>query len=111
MENATAGQVSQTIQEVLKNYGFDIGYGFFVGFTVGFAVKKFFKVFVFVLGVYFLTLIWLQHTGVITVHWDIIGNWIKEGQHNFQNYLIGLSKSLPFSASFAVGFATGFKMG
>jgi uncharacterized membrane protein (Fun14 family) len=104
-------ETTNQIQEVLKDYGFDIGYGFFVGFTVGYAVKKFFKVLLFVLGVYFLTLVWLQHVGVITVHWDIIGNWIKEGQQNFQQYLISLSKSLPFSASFAVGFAAGFKMG
>ncbi len=113
MENATAGGqgISQTLQEVLKDYGFDIGYGFFIGLTVGYALKKFFKLTLFVLGVYFLTLIWLNHVGVITVNWDIIGQWIKEGQQNFQHYIVGLSKSLPFSVSFAVGFAAGFKMG
>ncbi len=109
MEQTT--QAVNQIQEVLKQYGFDIGYGFFVGFTVGYAVKKFFKIFILVLGVYFLTLIWLAHTGAITIHWDLIGQWIEQGQSNFQHYLQGLAKSLPFSASFAVGFAAGFKIG
>jgi len=112
MQNATdaAGQ-GFNLQELLKEYGFDVGYGFFIGFTVGFAIKKFFKLFVFVLGVYFLTLIWLEHNGVISVNWEIIGGWIQSGQQSFENFVRSLGKSLPFSASFAVGFAVGFKTG
>jgi len=51
------------IQQLLKDYGFDVGYGFFLGWVVGFAIKKFFKIFAFVLGVYIVTLIWLHHAG------------------------------------------------
>jgi len=111
MENATSSAGFETIQEVLKNYGFDIGYGFFIGWVIGFTLKKFFKAFAFALGVYLLSLFWLQHNGFITIHWDVFGQWIQHGQEAFQNYVKGLFKAVPFSASFAVGFAVGFKMG
>ncbi len=99
------------IQELLKNYGFDVGYGFFIGFTVGYAVKKFLKLFLFVLGVYFITLIWLQHVGVVTIHWDLVQQLVQQGQSNAKHYLEALQKSVPFAASFGAGFAVGFKMG
>jgi uncharacterized membrane protein (Fun14 family) len=108
MDNATA---TNTIQEVLKQYGFDVGYGFFVGWVIGFTVKKFFKFFAFAFGVYLLTLIWLDHTGIITIHWDYFGKIIEHGQQEFQNWIQNLFKAVPFSASFAIGFAVGFKMG
>jgi uncharacterized membrane protein (Fun14 family) len=113
MENATLDtqKLSQTLQEVLKEYGFDMGYGFLVGLTVGYALKKFFKLTLFVVGVFFLVIIGLQQAGIITVQWDAIGQWLTESQNNFQNFVQGLTKSLPFSASFAVGFAVGFRMG
>ncbi len=110
MENATGGGF-ENVQEVLKDYGFDIGYGFFIGWVIGFTIKKFFKFFAFALGVYILSLIWLEHNGFITIHWDIFGKWIESGQKEFQDWIKGLFNTLPFSASFAVGFAVGFKMG
>jgi len=109
MENTSAS--FEKVQEVLKDYGFDIGYGFFIGWVIGFAIKKFFKMFAFTLGVYLLSLIWLEHNGFVTVHWDLLGKWVEQGQQNFQEWLKGLFNTLPFSASFAVGFAVGFKMG
>ena len=113
MENAaaTASGGFEKIQEVLKEYGFDVGYGFFIGWVIGFTIKKFFKFFAFALGVYLLTLIWLEHNGFITIHWDLFGQWIQQGQQHFENWLKHLFNTLPFSASFAVGFAVGFKMG
>ncbi len=110
MEN-TSQTGWENIQEVLKEYGFDIGYGFFIGWVVGYTIKKFFKFFAFAFGVYILSLIWLQHNGFITIHWDLLGQWIQEAQHNFQDWLKSLFNTLPFSASFAAGFAVGFKMG
>ena len=110
MENTTqAGW--ENIQEVLKEYGFDVGYGFFIGWVIGYTIKKFFKFFAFTLGIYILSLLWLQHNGFITIHWDIFGQWIQEAQNNFQNWLKSLFNTLPFSTSFAIGFAVGFKMG
>ena len=99
------------IQQLLKDYGFDVGYGFFLGWVVGFSIKKFFKIFAFVLGVYVITLIWLQHAGFVTVNWDLFGQWIQHGQHEAQGWIKQLFKTVPFSASFAAGFAVGFKMG
>ena len=109
MENSNISV--DNIQELLKNYGFDIGYGFFIGWVVGFTIKKFFKIFAFALGIYFITLIWLQQNGFITIHWDVFGQWIQHGQQEFQNYIKSLFKAVPFSASFAAGFALGFKKG
>jgi len=99
------------IQEFFKEYGFDVGYGFFLGWVVGFAIKKFFKIFAFVLGIYAITLIWLQQNGFITIHWDVFNQWFQHGQQEVQNYIKGLFKAVPFSASFAAGFALGFKKG
>jgi len=109
MENTN--QVGANIQELLKDYGFDIGYGAFIGWVIGFTLKKFFKIFAFVLGVYLLTLFWLQHAGFITIHWDVFQQWYQHGTQNFKHMVESLKNSVPFSASFAVGFAVGFKMG
>ena len=111
MENTTNSGNFEKVQEVLKEYGFDIGYGFFIGWVIGFTLKKFFKIFAFAFGVYLLTLFWLQHNGFITIHWDAFGQWIQHGQQEFQNYIKSLFNAVPFSAAFAVGFAVGFKMG
>jgi uncharacterized membrane protein (Fun14 family) len=100
----------ENITQFIQNYGVDVGYGFIVGFIIGYSVKKLLQIFIIALGIYLISLIWLEHKGFIEIHWDVLGPAIKEGQNKFQAWVNQLFKAVPFTTAFAGGFAIGFKM-
>jgi uncharacterized membrane protein (Fun14 family) len=48
----------------------DLGYAGFAGFVVGFAVKKLINLFLMFVGLYLLSLLWLQSKGIIDINWE-----------------------------------------
>jgi uncharacterized membrane protein (Fun14 family) len=84
------------------------------GFIVGYALKKISKLIVVLIGLFFLVLLYLGYSGIISINYDklleAIGNGLGLGGQAAQ-WLIGIISVLPFVGSFALGFLFGFKMG
>ena len=80
------------------------------GFLIGYAIKKLFKLFLFVVGVFLLALVGLEYVGVIKIYYDKLGEvLVKES-----TILIGfLPKILPVLSGifYSLGFGAGFLLG
>ena len=92
--------------EVLKELGFGAGIGFLLGFTI----KRAFKVLIFFIGLYTLSLIWLADNGVIAVNWQQMNDLVNTTLTSFSAFARTALKALSFMSSFAVGFAIGLKV-
>jgi len=92
--------------EVLKELGFGAGIGFLLGFTI----KRAFKVLIFFVGLYILSLIWLADNGLITVQWNEMNTFLSRTFESFASFAKTALKALSFLSSFAVGFAVGLKV-
>jgi uncharacterized membrane protein (Fun14 family) len=87
----------------------DLGYAGFAGFVVGFAVKKLINLFLMFVGLYILSLLWLQSKGIIDINWEQFWVFFKS---LFQGVdAKGALKTAAFSSAFAGGFFLGFKAG
>ena len=89
----------------------DIGYAGFLGFVVGFAVKKLMNLFLMMLGLYILSLLWLQSKGIISINLDQLFVLIKSIFSGLDAFVKGALKTVAFSSAFAGGFFIGFKTG
>jgi len=102
------------MSEILTPIIFQLGAGGIAGFVVGYALKKLAKIVAFILGLFFIVLLYLGFTGIINVNY---GKLI-EAIEGFMRSVVGASSwittviaVLPFAATFAVGFAVGLKVG
>ncbi|AEH24613.1 FUN14 domain-containing protein [Pyrococcus yayanosii] len=89
----------------------DMGVGALVGFIIGYALKKIMKIVLALIGVYLLSLFWLQQKGVITINTDKLFNLVEgatETTLSLGQKVLGI---LPGSAAFLAGFYLGFKKG
>ena len=88
-----------------------LGIGGVGGFLVGYAVKKVVKILVVLVGLYALSLFYLAHQGIIKLNsgklLEVTSNLIAQSV----DFLSGATAYLPFSGSFAVGFALGVAKG
>ncbi len=91
--------------EALRNFGV----GAFVGFTLGFTLKRFFKMFIFLIGLYILSLLFLQNHGVIQLNPDTLANWVNSLFESFSNFVKGMITPVSSLAGFTIGFAVGWK--
>ena len=91
--------------EALRNFGV----GAFIGFTLGFTLKRFFKMFVFLLGLYILSLLFLQNQGIIQLNPDALANWVNNLFQSFSNFVKGMVAPVSSLAGFTIGFAVGWK--
>jgi uncharacterized membrane protein (Fun14 family) len=89
----------------------DLGYAGFAGFVVGFAVKKLINLFLMFIGLYLLSLLWLQSKGIIDINWEQFWVLFKSLFHGFDAFVKGALKTVAFSSAFAGGFFLGFKAG
>ncbi len=87
----------------------DLGYAGFAGFVVGFAVKRVLNIFMMLLGLYVLSLLWLESKGVLDIHWSAFLNIFKSMFDSFNAFVMGLVRKFAISASFAAGFFLGFR--
>jgi uncharacterized membrane protein (Fun14 family) len=56
--------------------------GGIMGVAVGYAIKKIFKIAVFVLGCFFAGIVWLSYKGLVSVNWNSITNQTQEALTN-----------------------------
>jgi len=89
----------------------DLGYAGFAGFVVGFAVKKLINLFLMFIGLYLLSLLWLQSKGIIDINWEQFWVLFKSLFHGVDAFVKGALKTVAFSSAFAGGFFLGFKAG
>lgn len=102
------------MSEILSPLAFQFGVGGIGGFIVGYTVKKIGKLIVILIGLFFLLLLYLGYSGMISIDYDklleAIGNGLGLGGQALQ-WLVGIISILPFTGSFALGFFLGLKMG
>ncbi len=93
----------------LSNIIPDLGAGGIIGFVIGFAAKIIIKIAIAFLGVYFASLVYLHHRGIITIHEEALkgtaGSWMSTLSGSAQT-IISLA---PFGGGFAAGFYIGFR--
>jgi len=91
-----------------------LGLGGVGGFLVGYAFKKLLKIIAVILGIFMLALFFLAYIGVININFDkfldALGKLVGLVS-GAQNLLLAVFASLPFAASFTLGFFLGFKRG
>ena len=102
------------MSEILSPLAYQLGVGGVGGFIVGYAFKKISKLIIILAGLFFLLLLYLGYSGIISINYDklleAIGNGLGLGGQAVQ-WLIGIISILPFAGSFTVGFFLGLKMG
>jgi len=92
---------------------FRLGFSFFVGFCIAYALRVFFKVSIFVIGVFLLGLFGLQYAGVVQVDWSAMeahynstASWLAGQVGSFRDFITGY---LPSASSGVAGMVIGFK--
>lgn len=88
----------------------DLGFGGALGFLLGFTLKRVFKMFLLLAGLYVLSLIWLADKGVILVKWQEVEGFASGLFTSFSSFARGIVGTLPFGGGFALGFAIGIKV-
>jgi uncharacterized membrane protein (Fun14 family) len=91
-----------------------LGIGGIGGFLVGYAVKKVVKILAVILGLGFLSLLYLSYKGIIQISYDKLLSEVEEGLGltGFgQSVILSIIANIPFAASFTVGFLLGLKKG
>jgi uncharacterized membrane protein (Fun14 family) len=92
----------------------DLGAGFITGFIVGWGIKKAIKVVIALIGLYILSLIYLNNLGVISINSDALFGLVGGVESSIASYgsqAAGLIHSASLGGGFAIGFAAGFKQG
>jgi len=87
----------------------DLGYGGFAGFVVGYAARRVLNILLMLMGLYLLSLLWLQSKGVIDIHWSAFLHLFKGIFESAESFFTGLVRSVAFSGAFLGGFFLGFK--
>jgi uncharacterized membrane protein (Fun14 family) len=85
-----------------------------VGFLVGYAIKKLVKLFLFLIGLFLLALLGLEHMGIIKIYYDKLGEAMVNALTNLQGFLpkiLPVLSGLPYSLGFGAGFLLGLLKG
>lgn len=89
---------------------YDIGYGTIVGFTVGFALKRVFKFFILITGIYLLSLVYLSEKGIINVNWEVLHGYLSMSVGSLNDFIDKVAKTFAFSGAFIGGFVIGLRV-
>ena len=89
----------------------DMGVGGVVGFITGYALKKFIKLLLALIGVYVLSLFWLQQKGVVTINTNALFNLTESTANQTLSLADKVMSILPGGGAFVVGFYLGFHKG
>lgn len=81
------------------------------GFLIGYATKKIVKILMLFLGLYSFFLFYLAHTGVIEINSEKLAEATCSILGQTAGFFSVLTAYLPFSGSFATGFALGIMKG
>jgi len=103
-----------SVSEILTPLVFQLGAGGIAGFVVGYALKKLAKIVAFILGLFFIALLYLGYTGIINVNYGKLIEAIEGLMRSVagaSSWITAVIAVLPFAATFAVGFGLGLKVG
>ncbi|NWF87524.1 hypothetical protein HXY32_06940 [Candidatus Bathyarchaeota archaeon] len=102
------------MSDIISPIAYQLGIGGIGGFVVGYVIKKISKLILFLIGLFFILLLYLGTSGVISINYDKLFNALA-GLLSFAgqaaSWLVGIISLLPFVGSFIVGFMLGFKLG
>jgi len=91
-----------------------LGLGGVGGLLVGYAFKKLLKIIAVILGIFIFGLFFLAYVGMININYDkfleALGMLVGLASV-IQQIILAIAASLPFAASFTLGFFLGFKRG
>ncbi len=117
--DSSAKETSPTQPETqfdLNNWSpaiFRLGFSFFVGFCIAYALRAFFKITAFTLGIILLAMFGLQYMGWVQIDWlllerqyDSAVDWIRYQTASFQQFVTG---QVPSAASAVTGLFVGFR--
>lgn len=99
------------MSDLFTNIFFPLSIGGVVGFLIGYATKKIVKILMFFLGLCSLFLFYLMHIGVIDIHSEKLAEATSSLLAQAAGFFSATIVYLPFSGSFAVGFALGIIKG
>jgi len=84
------------------------------GFLIGYAVKKLIKLFIFLVGLFLLALVGLEHIGAIKIYYDKLGEALISALISIQKWLpeiIPTISGMSYTVSFGGGFLLGLMKG
>ena len=90
---------------------YQLGIGGTGGFLIGYATKKIAKIIAVFLGLYSMSLLYLNQIGVITMNYERFVNVASTSATNLTNFFVSSLGGLPLAAGFIGGFALGIKKG
>ena len=102
------------MSEIVTPIIYQLSVGGVLGFFVGYALKKALKILALIMGLFAVCLLYLGHVGALNINYDrLFGvvNDLFQGWGEASQILVFLFISLPFSGSFLLGGALGFKKG
>lgn len=103
--------------------GTSIGFGGVAGFLIGYAIKKAIKIMLFMIGLFFSALAYLNYQGIVTINWDKLNATASSattGLGNATGQIAGITDQvgptllnfgIPLTGSFAAAFVLGFMKG
>ena len=99
------------MSDLFTNILFPLSTGGAGGFLIGYATKKIVKILMIFLGLCSLSLFYLVHIGMIDINSDKIAEATSSLLAQTAGFLSTTIAYLPFSGSFATGFALGIMKG
>ncbi len=103
------------IESLQQSFALEIGtatFGGIIGYSAGFAVKKIFKLALFLIGLLFVLSQVLAHYEILVVNWLKIQEIIRIHNMNDAGKIITfLTAHLPVAGGFTAGFILGLKKG
>jgi uncharacterized membrane protein (Fun14 family) len=99
------------MSNVFNNILFPLSTGGVGGFLIGYATKKIVKILMFFLGLCSLFLFYLVHIGVIDINSQKLAEATSSLLAQTAGFFSAAIAYLPFSGSFATGFALGIMKG
>jgi len=89
------------------------GLSFFVGLAVAFALRSFFKIGLFFLGLWLITLLLLAQAGWVEIHWDLMDDSFARMTsrigEQFESMRTFITGSLPSAGMAGLGLVTGLR--
>ena len=99
-------------ETALGNLGTAFGGSTLAGGVTGFAAKKLAKIVLAIVGVQLALFAYLDHQGVLNIHWEALDQVLAGIHHSLQTippWLTALGATIPLGAGFVGGFLFGFK--
>jgi uncharacterized membrane protein (Fun14 family) len=98
----------------LIKIGMLLGFGGITGFVAGYSIKKMIKVFMVVIGLFFIILQGMSYGGFITINWEKVKNTIWpffQNREFIEHAKTILTNQFPYASGFGGGFYLGMKKG